>query len=332
MPDRNIPDELWRYFGKEPPGTPKSNVVPINGHSLDALNFDNDDDDRRRSYALAALLKECDTVACTPPNTARNHNLNAAKFNLARFINEGILSNAEVDSGLTSAARAAGLPDREIEQCLRGDRHQNDSAAKRGNKPAVPPAATYGHVFEVDPETLQPVTSDNGAEPQDATDYFARTVRQRALQIRIDDEARELYNDWQASALGQTIPDIINLHDFLAVPDVDAQYRINDLWPTGGNVLLAAQYKAGKTSLVANLLRSLADGQPFLGKFGTTPPQRITLFDDELDERMLRRWLRDQGIRNQSAITLASMKGRPGHLQHPERPLPRPLGRTSPRQ
>lgn len=153
-------------------------------------------------------------------------------------------------------------------------------------------------------------TTAGDDEVDDDDDPIAVAVRQRALQLRIDDEARELYSDWQASALGHEMPDVVNLQDFLAVPDEDAQYRIVDLWPTGGNVLLAAQYKAGKTSMVANLLRSLADGDQFLGHFDTEPPRRITLLDDELDERMLRRWLRQQGIQNSDRIDVVSLKGR----------------------
>ncbi|OBJ19887.1 AAA family ATPase [Mycobacterium sp. 1245801.1] len=271
------------------------------------------DGTRERKYAEGALQKECTGIAAMAPNSGRNHALNAAKFSLARFINAGIITNAEVDAALTAAALASGLPQDEIDDCLKGDRHQRAAAEKLGHQPAVPPPteSDLGNTT-FDPGVLD--ETDEHGQPteaaQQAQDYFNNAIRQRALQLRIDDAAREFYNDWQASQLGQSMPDIINLRDFLAVPDEDAQYRITDLWPTGGNVLLAAQYKAGKTSMIANLLRALADGTPFLGKFATAPPKRITLFDDELDERMLRRWLREQGIINEAFIDIASMKGR----------------------
>lgn len=105
-------------------------------------------------------------------------------------------------------------------------------------------------------------------------------------------------------------PDPISLTDMLEQPDDDATYRIASLWPTGGRVLLAAQYKAGKSTLVGNVLRALVDGDPLLGKFDPTTARRVALLDTELDVRTLRRWLRDQGIRNTEAITVVPLRGK----------------------
>lgn len=105
-------------------------------------------------------------------------------------------------------------------------------------------------------------------------------------------------------------PEPINLADLLAEPDESAAYRIEGLWPMGGRVLLAAQYKAGKSTLVGNVIRGLVDGGEFLGRFATTPVSKVTLIDTELDTRTLRRWLRDQGIRNADAVTVLSLRGK----------------------
>lgn len=109
------------------------------------------------------------------------------------------------------------------------------------------------------------------------------------------------------------IPPIRCLTDLLGEPDADAQYRIDRLAPAQGRVLLSAQYKAGKSTVVGNLLRSLADGDPFLGRFPvTTQSQRVVLIDNELSENTMRRWLRDQGIITTDRVDVVALRGRIG--------------------
>jgi len=78
-------------------------------------------------------------------------------------------------------------------------------------------------------------------------------------------------------------------------------------------VVLAAQHKAGKSTLRDKLVRALEDGVSFLGQFYVAPFQgQVVLIDDELDERMLRRWLREQGIRHPERVHVVSLRGRVG--------------------
>lgn len=157
---------------------------------------------------------------------------------------------------------------------------------------------------------LEPVTTTTGYTEEEKQDALTKAIAQKALELRILDEGRALWHRQRAALMGQQPPPMVNMADFLSVPDPVIRYRIDDLLPAGGRVLLAAQYKAGKTSLIANLLRSLVDGDPFLGKFTTNTLERVLLIDTELDEDMLRRWLRVQGIRAQNAINLISLRGR----------------------
>ena len=108
-------------------------------------------------------------------------------------------------------------------------------------------------------------------------------------------------------------PSLTRLDEFLAVEDEPEVHRVERLWPVGGRVVLAAQYKAGKTTLRDNLVRSLVDGGPFLGHFTVHPPEgRVVVIDDELDERMLRRWMRDQGIVNTDRVVVLPLRGKVG--------------------
>ncbi|WP_033322314.1 AAA family ATPase [Streptomyces yerevanensis] len=106
------------------------------------------------------------------------------------------------------------------------------------------------------------------------------------------------------------IPTFKRLDAFLEEPDEETRYRIDELWPSGGNVLISAQYKAGKTTLVHNVISSLVDGRPFLGRFKTTPVTgRVVVLDFEMPEGEARRWLRNTGIVRAEAVMYAGMRG-----------------------
>lgn len=104
-------------------------------------------------------------------------------------------------------------------------------------------------------------------------------------------------------------PEPIALTELLDEPDDGPTYRIRELWPTGGRVLLAAPYKAGKSTLVGNVVRGLVDGDKFLGGFEVAPAGRVVIIDTELDKRTMRRWLRDQGIRNTDSVAVLPLRG-----------------------
>lgn len=137
---------------------------------------------------------------------------------------------------------------------------------------------------------------------------YARLVAEEVLRQRARADAKAILDKERAGA--EDLPDVVSLTEFLAEPDEPTAYLINEVWPKGGRVLLAAPKKAGKSTMVANILRSLVDGEPFLGRFLPEPVGRVILVDDELDANMLRRWLREQGIRNTDAVELVALRGK----------------------
>ncbi|MEU2203030.1 AAA family ATPase [Microbacterium oleivorans] len=109
----------------------------------------------------------------------------------------------------------------------------------------------------------------------------------------------------------EALPPIASLAEMLEEADEDEpQWRVDGLLPAGGRALLAAPHKAGKSTLVGNLVRVLVDGGDFLGTFACNPARRVVLIDDELDERTLRRWLRDHGIAHPEAVSIVPLRGR----------------------
>lgn len=139
-------------------------------------------------------------------------------------------------------------------------------------------------------------------------DREAAEVEAYARDIRLREAAREKVRRETEIVVG--IPAPTRLDDLLAEPDEAATYRVDGLMPTGGNIVLAAQYKAGKSTAVGNLARCLVDGEPFLGAFATEQAVDVVIIDNELDVRMLRRWLREYGIRNTDRVRVVPLRGR----------------------
>jgi hypothetical protein len=166
--------------------------------------------------------------------------------------------------------------------------------------------------------------------PASATDEEVRKVRDaQRLAVRVNDEyqnlvAREKARERRAREIAGevVIPDLLDLGDFLDQDDEAPQWRIEGVWPRQGNVVLAAQYKAGKTTMVSNILRSLADGARFLGIFQVEPIDAgcVVLTDFEMPEIKLRDWYRRQDIQNRHLVKIRAMRGRAGafDLLNPE--------------
>ncbi|MCF7550491.1 AAA family ATPase [Pseudonocardia sp. WMMC193] len=132
-------------------------------------------------------------------------------------------------------------------------------------------------------------------------------VQKELARLRARDEAQRLLR----AENRPPVPPMVRLREFLDEDDDPVRYRIDQLQPVGARIMLSAQYKAGKTTLAGNYLRCLADGEPFLGRYEVAPVDgTIALIDNELDSRTLRRWLRDQGVRNVERVALVSLRGR----------------------
>jgi hypothetical protein len=97
-------------------------------------------------------------------------------------------------------------------------------------------------------------------------------------------------------AVGRTLA-----HD-LAEPPREQTFTIEGLHPSGGNTVLTAGFKVGKTTLIGNLVRSLVDDEPFLSEFHTSFDGRVAYLNYELDADTFRRWMRDIGIVNTDRV------------------------------
>lgn len=144
-------------------------------------------------------------------------------------------------------------------------------------------------------------------EPRDPRHVDPLHVDAAAYRLRVNDAARRKVA--QLDGLRVEPPPVVELSDFLAVDDDPTTYRVDKVWPIGGRIVLAAPNKAGKSTLVGNLLRSLADGDKLLDEYAAQPA-KVVLIDNELDERTLRRWLREHKIGDTEAVRLLSLRGK----------------------
>lgn len=159
------------------------------------------------------------------------------------------------------------------------------------------------------------VTPEVGTVPSaPETTAGALTLAQQLLGIEIERlraqrGARRAVDEEEAVALFRTPVWVRTLTEELQLPDNPVPFVVAQVMPAGANVLLTAQFKAGKTTLVNNLTRSLVDGQPFLDKFDVDGEHRVGLFNYEVGRDQFRVWLRDAAITNTEQVTVLNLRG-----------------------
>lgn len=150
-----------------------------------------------------------------------------------------------------------------------------------------------------------------------------KTVEWQKIQLELQnlrarEEAKKLL-DAEKTTSGYKALDIQGLDKLLEVPDEAPQWRINGLMQIGHNATMAARYKVGKTTMVTNMLKSLVDGDPFLGEFHTQKVTRpVVVFNHELSDRQFTAWLRKAGIFNTQMIIPVNLRGKGLYLQDEE--------------
>lgn len=106
-------------------------------------------------------------------------------------------------------------------------------------------------------------------------------------------------------------PPVLTLRDRLALPPSTTRFRIEGWQPVDARVMLTAQYKAGKTTLVMNLVRSLVTGDPFLGVAAVTPLDgSVLVIDAEMSPKQLDEWYREAGIEHDNRVLIWPLRGK----------------------
>jgi len=302
-------DFLDRLIKPERPANPSPTIIPA---GRDAT-----------AYALAALKGEVDNLLAIPVGQGRNHQLNIASMKMGQLVAVGAIDERTVVETLGAADGGLDYPAtrKTIESGLKAGMTQGRVIPER----TVP--LNGAHRTEVAPwERSDDPFSDNYAAPPTApltavapdviptaetTDpaYEALVVLEARTQ-RLRRDARRLIDHEDAARAFRIPPSLPTLTDELAIPARPASYRVDKLIPTGGNVLLAAQFKAGKTTLVSNLMRALVDRERFLDQYDVEAfDGRVVMFNYEVDRDQYREWLRDIDITDTDHITVLPLRG-----------------------
>ena len=140
-----------------------------------------------------------------------------------------------------------------------------------------------------------------------------RAIAEAAERLRVTEAARRMVSAERAAQAPPPAP--VDLGEFIAAhADDEASWLLEDLWPLGGRVMLTAPAKGGKTTMMGNLVRTLADGAPFLDRFApvnlSETGGRVVLLDTEMTEGHLARWLRAVQVRHPERVRVVSLRGR----------------------
>jgi hypothetical protein len=135
---------------------------------------------------------------------------------------------------------------------------------------------------------------------------FDKLVEKKVQDLKVTAEARRRVNSETAAEL----TDIMTLDAWLAQDLKPPRTLVEGMIALDGATLVVAQPKAGKTTFVHNLLRSVADNEAFLNSYDVVPipdRKRLVLLDFEMHEGLLHEWLGVQNIRNQSRVAVKSL-------------------------
>lgn len=145
----------------------------------------------------------------------------------------------------------------------------------------------------------------DGTEPK-----FEEAVARSAYGLRIQEAARQRHQRAKLEKEFVMPPALPTLADDLAVERPPLEFSIAELHVKGGNTILIAKYKTGKSTLFTNLLRSYADGVPFLGLYAVRKLDgRVALWNYELIAAQAIGWLRKAGIRHPDRAALWNLRG-----------------------
>jgi hypothetical protein len=166
-----------------------------------------------------------------------------------------------------------------------------------------------------DPPDDDPWPEDEPTGPETPDEYAAahwRDVHHELERLKVRHEAGRLFRESQAQP-PTTKPR--TLAESLADPEHDEPHRIHGLTRKGARTTFVARRKTGKTTMTANVIRSLLTGEPFLGRFPVEPVGRVFVLNYEMSESQWADWMRDHGLAEYGdRITAWHLRGQPNPL------------------
>lgn len=283
----DILNELFGGGTPKPPDTPRRAPSVDVGQGRDPFLDDN--------YGMTAITDMADQMRNALPG-GRDTLLNTLCLKAGGLIRDQHLSRDTAEQYLRAAAME--VADESF------DEWQIDEKLERVIEEGID--SDYERASRDRPEQE---TAPGESAPPKMTLHEQMVAKELAV-LRAREEARALYEQEKAVSLFRVPPSTRTLAEELTLPDEPVEYAIAELLPVGGNALLTAQYKSGKTTVLGEAARAFADGTPFLGRFEMNPaPGRIAIFNYELSPAQYRRWLRELNIRNTDRVAVLHLRG-----------------------
>lgn len=151
-------------------------------------------------------------------------------------------------------------------------------------------------------------------DPVIADPEFEQDVENRKRWLHIQDQAKQRFD---AETLAWEPPEATTATDLLAEADSEVAWSVERLAEHGHNILFAAEYKAGKTTVGLNLAKALIGGEPFLGQFDARLEGRFVWLNYELTRNDARDWIRRQGL-DTDRLVVVGLRGRPNPFRTAE--------------
>jgi hypothetical protein len=149
--------------------------------------------------------------------------------------------------------------------------------------------------------------------PRDDNATFNEAVDAELHKLRVRDTAKRQFLAEKLNAAPAF--DAALLVDILSRPP-EPPFRIDQLLPSDAAMLVVAQRKTGKTTLMLNLARSLLTGEKFLGQFGVRPlAGRVAILNFEVSSAQLGRWAVQAGL-PRDRLFLVNLRGSRNPLAH----------------
>lgn len=173
---------------------------------------------------------------------------------------------------------------------------------RRGTETLMDDPCTDEYASAESLKSMRPVNSRTGM-PYDRDE---KEIARRARELRLNRAAKRRVDSENAAEA----PELMILSDWMARDLEPPLALVPGLIALEGNTLLVAQPKAGKTTMVHNLLRSIVDDEDFLDVYPVNPipgGKRIVLLDFEMHEGQLSQYLDEQGIIHRDGAAISSL-------------------------
>jgi hypothetical protein len=197
-----------------------------------------------------------------------------------------------------------------------GNYKQTQEFLDTGRPVVESPFSQIGRIFAQKQNELD--TSLEPNELYNCSDTFAARVDSQILSNAVADVARQKAIEMQFLREGVS-PPADDLADLLAEEDEPDDYLVERLLPRECTASIVAAAKTGKTTLLANLVQSLADSEPFLGAFDVADVRgQIGFINFELTRNQSKKWFTRMGIKNvRDKVKVWNLRGKPNPLVTP---------------